>query len=357
MTRDPTSQDAIRVVGHRLQQVDASARLASTAGRLAEPANGTGNGHAGSGVTKTSARPMSPTTNRLPARSSVLRQIVLVDREIDALRDIAIALRDEYDFHITISGAEALNLLRDGAIDTIVVGQTLYSSTGLNVLAEARRHAPHTHRVLLANAVEASSVERGAPAVSPFQVMQRPCTADKLRELLEAHAAVASDEPLALAERVTEAAYARPPEETHNPADFEHVVMETAPERPRANAKANSKDSRAAEALPAVVYTDNGEFYQAITLALQDRHEVRLCTQLDRAAELAEMGLCPLLITDRAGTEVELQRIAIPLRALDAGMMTIAAGSPEVGSALRKLLGTDALHSFLPKPLNAPLVR
>jgi protein TonB len=38
-------------------------------------------------------------------------------------------------------------------------------------------------------------------------------------------------------------------------------------------------------------------------------------------------------------------------------MITIAAGSPEVGASLRKLLGTDALHSFLPKPINASLVR
>jgi periplasmic protein TonB len=295
-----------------------------------------------------------------PNPVSVLRQIVLVDREIDALRDIAIALRDEYDFHITISGAEALNLLRDGAIDTIVVGQTLYSSTGLNVLAEARRHAPHTHRVLLANAVEASSIERGAAAVSPFKVMQRPCTADKLRELLEAPA-TPTEEPLTLVERVTEATYTQ----THTPsdfahADFEHVVMETAPERPRTALKPNGlngKDASAANSLPAIVYTDNGEFYQAISLALQDQHQVRLCTQLDRATELAEMGMCPILITDRASNQAELQHIAIPLRAMDGGMITIAAGSPEVGTALRKLLGTDALHGFLPKPISAPLVR
>lgn len=359
--REPTSQrdDApVRVVGHRLQQVDGLARASSNAN-----------------IQQRSASPSqhrSPTTadsksKSAPNNSAVLRQIVLVDREIDALRDIAIALRDEYDFHITISGAEALNLLRDGVIDTIVVGQTLYSSTGLSVLAEARQHAPHTHRVLLANAVEASSIGRGASA-SPFQVMQRPCTADKLRELLEAQA-TPLEAPLAPTERsdstinsqknlsparLNEAAYSRSAD-THDPADFEHVVMETAPPRARVQIKPTPKST--GDALPAIVYTDNGEFYQAITLALQDRHEVRLCTQLDRAAELAEMGMCPLLITDRANTEVELQRIAIPLRALDAGMITIAAGTPEVGASLRKLLGTDALHSFLPKPINAPLAR
>jgi len=353
--REPTGlhDDApLRVVGHRLQQVDASARVAASAQ---------------GGLRSIAGRSVAP-SRTTPDRSSLLRQVVLVDREIDALRDIAIALRDEYDFHITISGAEALNLLRDGAIDTIVVGQTLYSSTGLNVLAEARRHAPHTHRVLLANAVEAGSVERGAAAVAPFKMMQRPCTAEKLRELLEAPVLPDEDRD-ALVEQVPAApSPSRSHAQTHAPADFEranfehadfeHVVMETAPERLRHQPKVQGKDARdSAQSLPVVVYTDNAEFHQAIALALQDHHDLRLCTQLERAAELAEMGLCPLLVTDRAGTQVELQRISIALRALDAGMIIIAAGSVEVGAALRKLLGTSSLHSFLPKPLNAPLVR
>jgi protein TonB len=361
--REPTSQrdDApLRVVGHRLQQVDASAHAASSPnGQLRSPA-------------RSPNRPVA-SSRATPDQSAIRRQVVLVDREIDALRDVAIALRDEYDFHITISGAEALNLLRDGAIDTIVVGQTLYSSTGLNVLAEARRHAPHTHRILLANAVEAGAVERGSLAVAPFKVMQRPCTADKLRELLEANA-ISDEVPDTLAEQVppiastsrihgarfddTRADSARSDRDRHDPANFEHVVMETAPERPSARRKASAKDAASgADSLPIIVYTDNAEFYHSLTLALQDRHDLRLCTQLERAAELAEMGLCPLLITDRAGTQVELQRISIALRAQDAGMLTIAVGTPEVGAAMRKLLGTAVLHSFLAKPLNASLVR
>jgi DNA-binding NtrC family response regulator len=283
-------------------------------------------------------------------KTTALKQVVLVDREIDALRDVAIALRDEYDFHITISGVEALNLLRAGGIDTIVVGQTLYSSTGLNVLAEARRHAPDTHRVLLANAVEAGAIERGAAAVAPFKVLQRPCTPDKLRELLDAAAAsVAAPEAARPATNVRPLP-ARAPTDTHDPADFEHVVLETMPEPPRRKSKQNRQEQDEAAALPVIVYTDDADFYRSIALALQDRHEIRLCTQLDRAAEFAEQGQCPLLITDRAATQVELQRISIALRALDAGMLTIAAGPPEVGSALRKLLGTSALHSFIPKP-------
>lgn len=383
MSRDSTSQDAVRVIGHRLEQVNASVRVAddeqsgrapaktSANGQHAKHANGQPNGHQVVGefnipTSVTTERTQSKAPSRAPTQSpdatGALRQVILVDREIDGLRDIAIALRDDYDFHLTISGAEALNLLRDGSIDTIVVGQNLYSSTGLNVLAEARQHAPHTHRVLLANAVEAGSIDRGAPA-APFAMMQRPCTVEKLRELLEtlgkhtAPTAMPTAKPKPVAPRVENPIpelAERIPTQTHDPADFEHVVMETPPERPR---RGKTGRGSAVDNLPVIVYTDNAEFYQAISVALQDRHDIRLCTQLDNAAELAEMGMCPLLITDRAGTQVELQRITIPLRALDAGMITIASGGPEVGAPLRKLLGTPALHSFLPKPLSAPLVR
>jgi protein TonB len=301
----------------------------------------------------------SAVAGRAPERTSLLRQVVLVDRDIDALRDIAVALRNEFDFHITISGTEALNLLQTGTIDTIVVGQTLYSSTGLNVLAQARQHAPQTHRVLLVNAVEAGAIERGSPGAAPFQVMQRPCNAEKLRELLTTRES-ADDESPAFEPVAASPHVARSTTETHNPADFEHVVMETAPERPRAKKRSHAEGKGAgvgADALPVIVYTDNAEFYQSIALALQDRHDVRLCTQLERASEFAEMGLCPMLITDRAGTQVELQRISIALRALDANTLIIAAGPPETSATLRKLLGTAALHSFLPKPVSAPLVR
>jgi len=357
MRREPTNERddlPLQIVGHRLEKVDAPTRGPERAPANANYAPSTEPPKEARGMTNG----VAGRAQSARGRNTVLRQVVLVDREIDSLRDIAIALRDEYDFHITISGTEALNLLRHGAIDTIVVGQTLYSSTGLTVLAEARRHAPNTHRVLLANAVEASSVERGAAAVAPFRVMQRPCTADKLRELLEAN-----DEPPQNAEvvqaqvRIQPIGESKPPTHTHDPADFEHVVLESEPDMSRRKHKSRDVDPQAAAALPIVVYTDNSEFYQAILQALQERHDLRLCTQLERAAEFAEEGQCPILITDRPATQVELQRISISLRALDAGMLILAAGPPETSSALRKLLGTEALHSFLPTPINGPLVR
>ena len=128
-TRSDDSQ--IRIVSHRLQAID------SAASRPADT-----HAHKGNAGTQSDR-------DRQEDRGAHLPQIVLVDRDVDALREIAVALRDQFDFHVTISGNEALNLLRSGAIDAIVVGQTLYSSTGINVLAEARRCAPQTQRVLL----------------------------------------------------------------------------------------------------------------------------------------------------------------------------------------------------------------
>jgi periplasmic protein TonB len=303
------------------------------------------------------------------AQPRVLRQVVLVDREIDALRDIAVALRDEYEFHITISGTEALNWLRTGSIDTVIVGQNLYSSTGLNVLAQARQHAPQTHRVLLASAVEATAIQRGAAPAAPFKVLQRPCTADQLRELLASFAAAAAHagsppvaRPVAMTATPQPQTEARRPTPDPRPLaepraanddaseeDFEHVVLETPPDRQRL-----AKD---ASRVPVLIYTDNSHFYRAVAMALRDVCELRLCTQLDRAIELAEEGQCPIVITDRAATQVELQRISIPLRALDAAMVTIAAGPLDVAAALRRFLGTGALHSFINTPVNPAQVR
>jgi len=348
---NPRRDDAsLRVVAHRLQRVAGPTRVT----------NGIGVGTRGTHPSSQAVEIKNSTLQR-----TALRQVVLVDRDIDSLRDLAIALRGEFDFHITISGAEALALLRAGNIDAIVVGQTLYSSTGLNVLREARRHAPHTQRVLLANAAEAVAVNVDDPAVTPFRIMQRPCTADKLRDLLLVDAAAA--EAAGQSERASDAdvsndALAKPNQAErllHDPNDFEHVVLETSPELPRRTSRRNGKSVAPAgdNNVRVVVYTDNAEFYRSIAIALQDRHEVQLCTQFDRLAEMTEIGQCPILITDRAGTQVEFQRISIALRALNSNVMIIAAGPEYVGSALRRLLGTGALHSFLPTPISAPLVR
>ncbi|MBC7983585.1 MAG: TonB family protein [Candidatus Obscuribacterales bacterium] len=354
-----------RIVGHRLQQTAgqavSNASLPAKSSAVSAQIKAAANAPVGTPGAPTPGRSAGENTGQMPVRSAAARrQVVLVDREIDAFRDIAIALRDEYDFHITISGNEALALLKNGVIDTLVVGQTLYSSTGINVLSAARRHAPQTHRVLLANAVEASGVDRDGSDAAPFRILPRPCTSDKLRDLLESAAdiskpaAPAHKEPLAPPKApVIPPTINFPSRPKLDPPEFEHVVMETT-DRPR-------RRTTAAQAsvgpLPIVVFTDNAEFYQALCAALQDHHDVRLATQIERVVELAEIGACPVLITDRAGTQTELQRISIAVRAVEAASVTIAAGTLQEGHALRKLMGTGALHSFLPKPLSAPLVR
>src|SRR5262245_54953389 len=222
----------LRIVSHRLEVTNSAASRSDN-----QPAK--------NGATRTQ------TAGGHGVRPSQLRQIVLVDRDIDALRDVAVALRDQFDFHVTISGNEALNLLQGGSIDAIVVGQTLYSSTGLNVLAEARRRAPHTQRILLANAVEATDIERASAQARPFRILPRPCTAQKLLELLEGADDDAADtndatDPVATpprqpATQVKPSAAPAPqpapvqkivPTIRRNPppvfhGDYEHVVLET----------------------------------------------------------------------------------------------------------------------------------
>jgi protein TonB len=388
----PTDDALPRIVAHRLQKTGGGA-VSPTHAQVSRSTNG--NGMHGNGATQNRT---GVSANGAPKTTNSLRQVILVDRDIDALRDIAIALREEYDFHITISGNEALALLHDGSIDTIIVGQTLYSSTGLNVLAAARRSAPSTRRVLLASAVEASGIDRSGTGAAPFQLLQRPCTPDKLRELLETsaeqevdatpqHSAqmasqaaavrarqtpnpqnvptlqVPSQAPPRTASVPTRPVAAPPAPLTHSSlshsmdsGDFEHVVLETAPDLPR-RSRARVIPNSADVHLPIIVYTDNAEFYQGICAALQEQHDVRLATQIERVIEFAEMGQCPILLTDRAGTQVELQRISIAVRALEPALMTIASGTMQEGQIFRKLIGTGALHSFLPKPLSPQLVR
>jgi hypothetical protein len=67
--------------------------------------------------------------------------------------------------------------------------------------------------------------------------------------------------------------------------------------------------------------------------------------------------MCALLITDRSVTQDEMHRLSIAVHAIDANVVMIAAGALQDSQGLRALIGTPALHCFLPKPISPQLTR
>jgi protein TonB len=254
--------------------------------------------------------------------------VVVVDHELEVLKRLIEPLRGDFEFYLTISGNDALDMLTRHPIGMIIAGQTLFSGSGIEVLIHARSRSPRTARVLLANAVERKAAESLLARAELFQVLKRPCTPEQLKELLHAFSWSARVRPGA--------------------GPIEHVVLESADQR---------AVSASASGAPVTVLTTDSGLFEAIRSAVHEHHDVHLATRQSDAVELATAGQCAVLVTDQALTQSSLQRTTHALRVREPALVTVAAGNREQGNALMGLLGTGHIHRFLLKPVAPGLAR
>lgn len=255
-------------------------------------------------------------------------EIVIVDNDLEALKALVEPLRGEFEFYLTISGNDALAMLAKQPIGVIIAGQTLYSGSGIEILVNARRRSPRTTRVLLASGDERKAVEPALGSAELFQVLQRPCTTEQLKEVLQAAAWSAQVSP--------------------DGGQVEHVVLETGEHRQLADS---------AGGVPVTVLTTDADLLEAIRAAVHEHHPVHLAARQRDAAELAAAGHCAVLVTDQALTPAALARITHEIKAREPALVAIAAGSREQGSEMMGLLGSGAIHRFLLKPVTPGLAR
>ncbi|HKE44652.1 MAG TPA: TonB family protein [Steroidobacteraceae bacterium] len=257
-------------------------------------------------------------------------EIVVVDHDLEGLRTLVAPLRKQFEFYLTVSANDAVAALTRFPVRVLVTGQTLFTGSGLELLTEARRRSPGTARVLMLNAVERRAIEAELAAAELFYVLKRPCTAEQLKEVLDAAARAA---------------------QVGAGETGEHIVLESDHEPEHVHADAPSTDE------PITVLTTDVDLYEAIRTAVHGRHPVHLAAKLEDAANLAASGQCAVLVTDVALTESALRRITGHLRAREDALVTIAVGNREQGNALMGLLATGAIHRFLLKPVTPGLAR
>ena len=255
--------------------------------------------------------------------------VVIVDSDLDALRALVAPLRKEFELYLTVSANDALAALARFPIRVLVAGQTLFTSSGLELLIQARSRSPATVRVLMVSAAERRAIEPQLALAELFYILRRPCTSEQLREVL--HAAV----------RTTEV--------QTGGTTAEHVVLESQRESTPTDAVGSGD--------PITVLTTDVDLFEAIRAAVRGRHEVHLAAKLEDAARLAAAGQCAVLVTDVALTEAALRRITAHLHAREEALVTIAVGDREQGNALMGLLSTGSIHRFLLKPVTPGLAR
>jgi DNA-binding NtrC family response regulator len=114
-------------------------------------------------------------------------RVLFVDDEPNVLASARRQFRKDYDVRTAESGAAGLATLADaGPFAVVVSDMRMPGMNGAEFLAEARRIAPDTVRMILSGQ---SDLDAAIAAVNDgriFRFLTKPCTGDSLRAAVEA---------------------------------------------------------------------------------------------------------------------------------------------------------------------------
>ena len=113
-------------------------------------------------------------------------EVLLVDDEPNVLHALRRGLHGRFKVHLAEGGPAALKMLQDdGPFAVVVCDMQMPEVSGLTVLAESKRVAPDTIRIMLTGNADQQTAINAVNQGSVFRFLNKPCPADKLAETLE----------------------------------------------------------------------------------------------------------------------------------------------------------------------------
>ena len=116
-----------------------------------------------------------------------LPRVLCVDDEERVVQGLALHLRKDYEVHVAVSGAQALERLRDmkGAA-VIISDMRMPGMDGATLLQVVMQKYPDTTRILLTGEagreIAVAAVNKG----QIFRFLTKPCPAEQLKSAVEA---------------------------------------------------------------------------------------------------------------------------------------------------------------------------
>lgn len=266
---------------------------------------------------------------------SAQARILFVDDEQRVLTAMRAMFRRDYEVHIANSGAEALEILREHAIDVVVSDQRMPEMTGVEVLKEARQIAPSAMRILLTGYADLAAIENAINDSEVFRYLMKPCPREQLRETLSlAVEAVRAGTPAA------PAAGASP---------------DAAPDAARQTASADGAGV-SAEAVDQpvelmVLSTDDG-LHEGVVDAVGSPDRVRRARTVAEAIKMLAERPAGVLVTDAGIDERAIEALIAELKAQVPELVTIAASERSDAHMMINLINHGQVFRFLIKPLS-----
>jgi response regulator RpfG family c-di-GMP phosphodiesterase len=185
------------------QPASAPAPKAPPAAGPVRPATGAAPTPAGAQLAVTPAKPApEPSSEGVgkidPAAATQVKaesgkvRVLFVDDEERVLNGLRALFRQQFEVFTATNGAEALEIVRDSAIQVVVSDQRMPGMTGVELLREARKAAPHTVRMLLTGYSDLAALVGSINEGEIFRFVKKPWDNDEIRAMLAEAAVVAA---------------------------------------------------------------------------------------------------------------------------------------------------------------------
>ncbi|MDG2220563.1 MAG: response regulator [Rubripirellula sp.] len=118
------------------------------------------------------------------ASASERPHILLVDDEPEILHSLKGLLRREFTLHTAETGPQALEILRQHAIQVIMTDQRMPQMTGAQLLGQAKAISPDTIRILFTGYADIKAVVDAVNQGQVYRYLTKPWDPDELVDLL-----------------------------------------------------------------------------------------------------------------------------------------------------------------------------
>ncbi|MEE4298111.1 MAG: response regulator [Pseudomonadales bacterium] len=256
---------------------------------------------------------------------SAQARILFVDDEVRVLTAMRAMFRRDYEVHVANSGAEALEVLREHAIDVVVSDQRMPEMTGVEMLKEARQVAPQTMRVLLTGYADLAAIEHAINESEVFRYLMKPCAREQLKETVS----------LAVDAARASAATARP-----------------AASRAAAPAGEAGDGAAVPDDVALLVLSEDQALSAAVREAVAGAGTVCTASTLEEAVRLLGEQPVGVVVTDLAVDEDQITALTTELKREAPELVTIVASDRSDAHLMIDLINHGQVFRFLLKPVS-----
>jgi len=265
--------------------------------------------------------------------------IMFIDDEPRVLKSMRAMFRRDYEVHLADSGAAALEIIGNHAIDVVVSDQRMPEMTGVEVLTEIKTRSPKTVRILLTGYADLAAVEASMNDAEVFKYLMKPCPADEVRGAVQAGLELRKEgETLGGVVTVAEAPLSNV---TPLKPSLKAVVAPVIKHAP--------VDKRT-ESIQVLLLSSDKALADGVVEACPS-NKLHHAPTLKSALELIQRHPIGVMITDMAIDEKEVNILGNAVRRVTPEMVFVLVSDQSDASVLIKLINSGQVFRFLLKPL------